>query len=429
MNTTADTHDDAPLLETVGLGYMVSGTRILDDVSLTCRRGELIGVIGPNGAGKTTLLRLICGLLHATEGTVALNGKDLSAMSNRERALRVAFMSQEIFHDIPFSVMDVLLMGRYPHLERFQRESAEDFERARRMLSYVGLAGLEERAFRELSGGERQLVLFAKALVQETDLVLLDEPSSHLDIRHEDAIFSMAQELAREGKTVLASVHNLNVAAHYCARVLLLDKGKVAALGGAESVLSPELLQRVYGVKTLVSRNAATGSVTVSVVPYRLRETGARIHVIGGAGSAVNLTRELFRLGFTLTGGIAHSNDSDEVLWKNLGIECSSVGAFSRISDDDIEAASGPVEAADLVVLCCFPIGTGNLGNLRLAGKARELVVLEPEAGDMQRSFFTEEGRALFEELCLTARKSIYGKLVSELRERANSPIDRESGR
>ena len=131
-------------------------------------------------------------------------------------------MSQDTAQSFPFTVMEILLMGRYPHLGRFAPESIEDRERARRTLSYVGLAGLEERDFSELSGGERQLVLFAKTLVQDTEALVLDEPSSSLDIRHQDRIFSMAQELARENRAVITSVHNLGVAAEYCSRLVLL---------------------------------------------------------------------------------------------------------------------------------------------------------------------------------------------------------------
>ncbi len=407
--------DKTRLLESDGMGFSVGEKRILHDVSFSLGRGELVGVIGPNGAGKTTLLRLASGLLPPSSGSVSFSGEKLAALRPRTRARLVSFMSQDIPQEISFSVLEVVLMGRYPHLARFQRESAEDIEKARRMLAYVGLSGFEERPFGELSGGERQLALFARVLAQEAELVVLDEPSSHLDLRHEDAIFSMAQELAREGRGVLASVHNLNVASHYCGRLILLDRGMVAAAGKAEEVLAPALLQRVYGVKAIVSRSAATGSVMVSVVPLRVEGRGVRIHLIGGAGSAVNLTRELYRLGFALTGGIAHARDSDEALWKSLGIECFSVDAFSRISDRDVEHAAARVEAAELVILCAFPIGLANVANLRLAARARRLVILEPGPGDLQRSYFTDDASRLFEALGKSAETRKQNELVSEL--------------
>jgi iron complex transport system ATP-binding protein len=336
-------------------------------------------------------------------------------MPARTRARKLAFMSQESGQTFPFTVLEILLMGRYPHMRRFEQETPGDRERARRMLSYVGLPGLQSRAFGELSGGERQLVLFAKALVQDTPVLVLDEPSSNLDIKHQDRIFSMAQELAREGRAVVASVHNLGVAAHYCTRLILMDKGRISAAGRPEDVLRSELLDRVYGIRTIVSPSLATGSLTVAVVPENAGGAGPRVHLIGGAGSAVNLTRELYRLGYQLSGGIAHEHDSDEELWRSLGVECERVGAFSRIGDDDVARAARLVERADLTILCSFPVGQGNLGNLRLAALAARLIILAPGAGDVTRSFFAHEGRALFDELQRGARVLSYDALVAEL--------------
>jgi iron complex transport system ATP-binding protein len=403
------------LLHARSLGWKIGGATIVENIDFSVNRGELVGVIGPNGAGKTTLLRLLAGLLVPSEGAVYLDGRNLAAMDTRSRARRLAFMSQETAQNFPFTVMEILLMGRYPHLGRFERESAEDHEKARRTLSYVGLSGLENRGFGELSGGERQLVLFAKALVQDTETLVLDEPSSNLDIRHQDRIFSMAQELAGEKRVVLTSVHNLGVAAQYCSRLLLLETGRVAADGRPEEVLRTEILDRVYAVRTLVSPSMATGSLTVTVLPGRAGVTGARVHLIGGAGSAVNLTRELHRLGYVLSGGIAHEHDSDERLWRNLGIDCTTVGAFSRIDDEEVLKATRMVESADVTVLCSFPVGPGNQGNLNLAAHARRLIVLASGPGDVPRTFFSNEGRALFENLCKDANILTYEELISEL--------------
>ncbi len=330
-------------------------------------------------------------------------------------------MSQETGQSFPFTVQEILLMGRYPHLGRFEQETPDDREKARQMLSYVGLGGLESRLFGELSGGERQLVLFAKALVQDTHVLLLDEPSSSLDIRHQDRIFSMALELAREGRAVAASVHNLGVAAHYCTRLILMDRGGIAAAGKPEDVLRPDLLDTIYGIRTVVTPSLATGSLTVSVVPWKEAGSGTRVHLIGGAGSAVNLTRELFRLGYHLSGGIAHEHDSDEKLWQSLGIENDRIGAFSRISDEDVEKAARLVEQADLTILCLFPVGQGNLGNLKLAARARRLVVLAAAADEAPRTFFAPEGEALFHRLLAGAQVIAYDEIITEL-ERGGAP-------
>ena len=416
---------NGPLLECRELRWVVRAVPVVDGISLSVDRGEIVGIIGPNGAGKTTLLRLLAGLLAPSGGGVRLDGRDLAEIDARARARKLAYMSQDVSQAFSFSVMEILLMGRYPHLGRFEQESGRDREEARRILSYVGLSGLEQRAFTELSGGERQLVLFAKALVQDTEALLLDEPTSSLDIRHQDRIFSMAQELAREKRAVVASVHNLAVAAQYCGRLILLSQGRVAAEGRPEEVLRSEILDRVYGVRTLVSPSMATGALTVTVIPWRFSGGGPRVHLIGGAGSAVNLTRELYRLGYSLTGGVAHRHDSDEKLWGNLGIECDAIGAFDRITEEHVERAARLVEAADFTILCSFPIGPGNIGNLRLAARARNLVVLRPGREDAARSFFSVEGKDLFDEVCGRARLLEYGEVLEELgraRQRGVSP-------
>jgi iron complex transport system ATP-binding protein len=412
------------LLEASGLSWIAGGRRIIDGVSVGVDRGELLGVIGPNGAGKTTLLRLLCGLLQPAAGEILLEGAPIASMPPVERARRISFMRQDAPSSFPITVMEVLLMARYPWLGRFGRETAEDRERAGRMLAYVGLAGFEERAFPELSGGERQLVLFAQVLVQDTELIALDEPTGSLDIRHQDRVFSMARELAREGRAVVATVHDLEVASRWCTRLLLVGRGRVEASGPASEVIRSDRLDPVYGVRTLVSANPVAGGVSVSLLPERVGGAGLRVHLVGGAGSAVNVTRELLRLGCTVTGGIAHEHDSDEKLWRSLGIEYASVGAFSRIGDADVARAESLVELADLTVLCPFPVGPGNLGNLRLALQAKRLIVLEPGAADLPRTFFADEGRELFAELAGRGQRMGYEQLLDEVKA---SKVDRRA--
>ena len=239
----------AALLEVAGLACEAGGHRILDGVTLTVDRGELVGVIGPNGAGKTTLLRAVCGLITPAAGRIEIDGLPLAALRPVERARRIAFMSQDTSQSFSFTVTEVLLMARYPWLARFERETDADRERARRALAYVGLGGFEGRSFTDLSGGERQLVMFARMLVQDTDIIALDEPSSSLDIRHQDRVFSMARELARERRAVVASVHDLDAASRWCSRLVLLDRGRVAAAGAPEEVLRSANLDPVYGVR------------------------------------------------------------------------------------------------------------------------------------------------------------------------------------
>jgi len=405
------------LIEASSVFYSVGEAHIINGISLSVRPGEFIGLIGPNGAGKTTLLRLMIGVLAPTKGQIFVGENPLAGVRLRERARKIAYLSQEETSAFPFPVLDILLMGRYPFLSRFQRESESDLERARRALAYVGLSGFEERYFNELSAGERQLVLFAKVLVQDTDLLLLDEPTSNLDIKHQDQFFSMACELTRERKAVVAAVHNLNIASQYCTRLVLLHRGRVAAAGKPEEVLRPGLLDAMYDTKTVVTRNESTGSLIVNVaprIPHGAKQL-PRIHLIGGAGSAINLTRDLVRLGYRLSGGITHEYDADQKLWQNLEIPSCAVGAFSRIELEDIDRAASMVKEADITVLCSFPVGAGNEGNLELARRANRLVVLEPAAGEESRTFFSDKARELFTRLVETAERMSYAELSGAL--------------
>jgi iron complex transport system ATP-binding protein len=405
------------LIETRAVSFAAVEQRIIDGISISVKRGEFVGVIGPNGAGKTTLLRLMIGVLPPTEGEILLEGRRLQEIRFRERARRVSYLGQETTTVFPYPVLDILLMGRYPFLGRFRRESESDLEKVRRALAYVGLNGFEERYFNELSGGERQLVLFAKILVQETDLLLLDEPTSNLDIKHQDQFFSMASELSREKKAVVAAVHNLNIASQYCTRLILLHRGRVAAEGKPEEVLRSERLDPVYDTKTLVTRNVSTGALVVNVAP-RI-QTGRfpmpRIHVIGGAGSAINLTRELARLGYRITAGIAHEYDADQKLWHTLEVPSLVIGAFSHITAADLERAYPMVEEADLTILCSFPVGPANERNLELAGHARRLVILQEGPQEQPRLFFSENADSLFSTLTAKAEQMEYGHLCEAL--------------
>ena len=405
------------LIETRSICFSAAEKRIIDRISVTVNRGEFVGLVGPNGAVKTTLLRQLIGVLAPAAGEVLLEGRPLHQIRLRERARTISYLSQETTTTFSYPVLDILLMGRYPFLGRFNRESESDLEKARRALAYVGLAGFEERYFNELSGGERQLVLFAKILVQEADLLLLDEPTSNLDIKHQDQFFSMAGELSREKKAVIAAVHNLDIASQYCTRLILLHEGRVAVQGRPEDVLRSERLDPVYGIKTMVTRNTSTGALVVNVAPRVRagRAPGPRIHVIGGAGSAINLTRELVRLGYRLSGGIAHEYDADQKLWSSLEIPSVVIGAFSRIEKTDLEKAFPMVEEADLTILCCFPFGPGNEGNLVLAEAARRLVVLEPGSREEDRLFFSEDARVAYSEVASHAQQMNYKRLCELL--------------
>ncbi|MFW6292726.1 MAG: ABC transporter ATP-binding protein [Spirochaetota bacterium] len=410
----------APVLRAEAVRYLIGAARLLDGVDVELRPGELVGLIGPNGAGKSTLLRTLIGYLRPTGGRVVLQGRPIASYSARDRAKRISYLSQYGPDQFPFPVVDVVEMGSYPVIGMGRAPGTGEREAALRALSYVGLEHLADRSFPSLSGGERQLVLFARVLVQESPIILLDEPTASLDIGHETTLLQMVRDLCEEGYSAIIALHNLNVAAEYCHRLVLMQDGRVRAEGPPDAVLTRDLVEESYHTAVHVGRNDSTGSIAVSPVPVGGAARGLRVHVIGGAGSGVNITRFLHRNGCGVTGGVAHELDSDARLWKALGIPFVQVPAFSSVGPDRLAEAAAMVDAAVITVLGAFPFGEGNAGNLELAARAKRLVILGDEPGGCARDFFAdaEAMRARFERLAahtgiVTYREAC--RLVEEL--------------
>ena len=251
-----------------GLSYDYGRGAVLDGVSLEVAAGEIVGVIGPNGSGKTTLVRLLAGVIRPGAGHVSLDGARLEALPRRDIARRLAVVPQDSALEFPFTALEVVLMGRAPHLPPLAFPRARDLEIARAALTQLEVAAVEDRALVQLSGGERQRVLLARALAQEPRVLLLDEPTTHLDLRHQTGIYDTVRALTRaNGVAVLSVLHDLNLAALYCDRLLLLAGGRVVAQGTPTQVLLGPLLREAYGVPVHVGINAATGTPTVLPLP------------------------------------------------------------------------------------------------------------------------------------------------------------------
>lgn len=236
----------------------------LHDVSIEVPRGALVGLLGPNGCGKTTLLGLLSGVLASTAGKVSLDGRPLSSMSRRDIARRIAVVPQETHPAFEFSVMEMVLMGRHPHLGLMQLEGPEDFAAARDALAATGTAHLANRRFTELSGGERQRVAIASALAQSPDVLLLDEPTASLDLGYQLDVAALLVRLNRErGVTMVVATHDLNFAASICDSLILLREGRVLARGPAGDILTPATVRELYGVDADVTFHERAGHLTV----------------------------------------------------------------------------------------------------------------------------------------------------------------------
>ncbi len=253
------------------LRWTVGARMIVDGVDCTPPVGALTGVLGPNGAGKSSLLRLVAGVLRADSGRAVLDGTDLLGLPRRARARRVALVEQESLAPPGLSVQQAVLLGRTPHGSRWGTSSARDEEVVRTALADAGASTLSARELSTLSGGERQRVHLARALAQEPELLLLDEPTNHLDVRAQLDTLEVVGGLTRRGVTVMAALHDLNLAASSCEHLVLLSRGRVVASGPVHEVLRPELVEEVYRVRCLVLEHPETGRPVLTFSPAASR--------------------------------------------------------------------------------------------------------------------------------------------------------------
>jgi len=226
---------------------------VFNNLSLVMKPGRFYGLIGPNGCGKTTLLDLLCGLRQPDHGSIRFRGRDLRAFSKKELACQVALVPQDFFINFPFSAEEVVMMGRYPRLPRFAAPSAFDRKFVKRIMSDTDTVKFHDRMVTALSGGERQRVVFARALAQDTPVLVLDEATSNLDIAHSLAMLDLAARGVYDaGKTVIASFQDINLAAAFCSHLVLMQPGRIVAQGPTDKILTAERIERVFGVAAKV---------------------------------------------------------------------------------------------------------------------------------------------------------------------------------
>ena len=393
--------------------YAPDAPPVLTQFSLDVRPGVFLGIVGPNGSGKSTLVRTLSRTLRPASGAVLLDENDLYAgLSAREAARAIGVVPQEAAVSLDFSVREVVRMGRAPHLPRrpFASETAGDERIVAEAMRAARVEGLADRAVPTLSGGERQRVLFARALAQQPDVILLDEPTAHLDLRHQAETLTLARDLAHDGgKAVLAVLHDINLAAAFCDALVLLHAGRIVAQGPPEAVVTAENLQEVYGARVWVRRHPASGRPLILTLPEQPDRAGdarraLRVHVICGGGTGTALLLALHGQGYAVTAAGLNEGDTDAEAAQMLGIPFAREASFSPLSPAVLDEAARLAQAADVVLLTPVPFGRANLANLeaalalRRAGKP--VVCLHEPAEDFAARDFTDGAAgALWREL------------------------------
>ena len=240
---------------------------VIEDLSFHAENGEFWGIIGPNGSGKTTLLKILHGLFNPQRGRVFIDGEELRRMKRSDIAKKIAVVPQEHQINFPFTSLEVVLMGRSPYLGRLQFEGKYDFEVAELAMKLTNTLQFARRPISELSGGERQRVFIARALAQEPEIILFDEPTSNLDINHQVEFYELTSQL-NQGKnlTILAVSHDINLASEYCRKILLLKAGRIFKMGSPREVVAEEHISRAYESRVLVDENPVTGAPRITLL-------------------------------------------------------------------------------------------------------------------------------------------------------------------
>jgi len=387
-------------LDNVSLAY--DDFKVLSRVSLEVGAGEFVGLIGPNACGKSTLLKSVSRVLRPAEGRILLDGRDVwRRMSLAETAQSVAMVPQDFPLGFPFTVEETVLMGRLPYVTRLRGERPADLARVRQAMVATKTLELADRPLPELAGGDRQRVVLAKALAQDPRLLLLDEPTSHLDINHQVEILDLLLQLNRaDGLTIVIVLHDLNLASMYCRRLVLLSGGGVVAEGPPAEVLTPENLAGVYGSRVLVGRHPVYGCPQVTLLSQLEAPRGAldvgeerrdagpaadgfRIHLVAGGGSSADLLESLVAAGHRVSLGPVNAGDSDWEMARALAVDTITVPPFSPVGEEALARAGETMGSAGAVVVGPVPFGSGNVAILQEVLRAVKagipVVLVEPE--------------------------------------------------
>jgi len=359
------------LLKIDNIDFSYQSSKVLENVTFEANGGEFLGIMGPNGSGKTTLLKCISNVLIPQIGTALIDGRDIHRLSKKEIARNIGVVPQSSNIDFAFTVSEIVLMGRTPHITRFESETNRDFKIAEHAMKLTNTLHLSNRTFDELSGGERQRVIIARALAQEPKILLLDEATVHLDISSKFEILNLIKNLNKQKEIVVIAVfHDLNLAAQYSNKLILLDNGKIVSIGSPDEVLTSRNIQRTYHIDAIVKRHSITNTpyVTHCFFPKQNKNNNDQtVHVICGGGSGGDIMHLLIKNGFKVTTGVLNVLDSDFETANNLKISAIGEIPFSQITNESFKENVKLIKNSNFVIVTDFQIGPGNLKNIEAA--------------------------------------------------------------
>ncbi len=393
------TRKDQDALVVDNIWVKIGERTILHDCGFKVGRGEFVGIIGPNGAGKSTLLKSLRGMLPIASGQVSVFGHLIHSLGDKKAARLVAYMQQDVTVGFGFTALEIVLAGRYPYLKWWQNEREKDHQIAKKYMAFTGTEALAHKPVSQVSGGERQRILLAKVLAQETPLIFLDEPTASLDLVYQEEIFRYCQAICKEGKSVLIVAHDIKLAAKFCSRLILMADGKIVADGIPCDVITVNNLEKAYGLHAAVFVNKVTGNLDIHTYAAAGNKAGRpAVHIIGGGGSTGGIMRRLYEHGYRITAGVLQAGDTDADVAAAFGIDFVAGQAFSEITACQAQQNREKIARADLVVLGNVFFGKQNLDNLKAAFSAPQLIVIEDTPID-ERDFTGGEATNLYQKL------------------------------
>lgn len=362
------------MLKTNDVKFSYDQEQILKGIDIEIKKGSFIGIIGPNASGKSTLLKNISKTLKSDSGAIYLGQKLLNDYDSLELAKKMAVVPQNTEVNFNFNVYDIIMMGRHPYQKRWSRLSQKDKKIVKEVMEVTDTLKLKSKVINELSGGERQRVIIARALAQKPDILLLDEPTSSLDINYQGEIYDLLNYLNKKLElTIITVSHDLNLTAQYCEELLLLKDGKIFEVGPAEKVLTEENIKEVYNAEVLIKKNPLSDKPFITLVPEANKKKNRKnnkrdykIHIIAGGGTAKKFLYKLENLGYQLSIGVLNVGDADWQAAKELDLDIVDSPPFIDILEKDIERNKKLIEKADLIILSDLPFGHGNLANLKM---------------------------------------------------------------
>lgn len=363
------------------LSFSYNKKPILKNLNFEIERGSFISILGPNGVGKSTLVNLLSKVVVPTSGEIFIEDVNLENLNHLEVAKKIAVVPQYVNLGFNFTVYETILMGRYPYFNRFKVDNKNDFVMVNKAMKITKTDVLKERKYNELSGGERQRVIIAQALAQDAPIIILDEPTSHLDINFQIEFMELFNKLNKEEyKTIIGIFHDINLALQYSDKIMLLKDGSIFCFGNINEIITRSNIMSVFNTDVYVGKNPFTGKLYISpnfnlhILKDEVKnKKDIRIHVIGGGGSASEILNMLHNLDYILSTGVINNLDTDINTSEELGIVFVNEAPFSPISKEAYERNIELIKISDVVILPSIEFGHGNFLNLKAVFEALKI--------------------------------------------------------